>query len=232
MTKARDAGQRGTLSVVLCAVLTLLLAAGPAGAANLKNARIFFEFNLTDDDLGVQVFLDADAWRTLTLVDPGGNPILQMDAHGVLGILGLTELFWESSEPSPQEVLALFAPGQYTFEVTDVDGNTLTGMVTLSHDLPLPAVVTFPEEDGSVDPADTTISWTHPQLNQLAAFEVVVENVTSGVLTAAFTLPASATTVHIAPEALTGPGKKYKVEVIAIAKNGNKTIVEVPFSTQ
>ncbi|MGH2609771.1 MAG: hypothetical protein ACRDHF_11895 [Tepidiformaceae bacterium] len=79
-------------------------------------ARIFLEFNSTDNDLGVQVLLDGDAWKRLEILDPRGRNILDISASGTLGSLGLTELFFESAEPSPEEVLGLFRAGKYEFE--------------------------------------------------------------------------------------------------------------------
>lgn len=156
-----------------------------------------------------------------------------MNATGALGELGLTELRWESDEPSPQEVLEKFPPGGYHFEVTLVGGGVLNGTDTLSHDLPTEVTIVSPEEDGSLDPDNAVISWTHPHPSQLAGFEVIVENVTSGVPVATYTLSAAATTVQVPAEAFAGPGNKYKVEVLAIHKtNGNKTIVEHTFTTE
>lgn len=218
----------GILSVV--AVALVLVA--PAWAANIKNVQIFFEFNFTDNDLGLQVFLDAPAWKSLTIKDSHGTVILEIGAQGGLGTLGLTELFFESAEPSPEEVLALFEAGKYEFEIMLVDGEILTGMAMLSKDLPAPVDINSPEEDGSVDPDNAVISWQHPKTSDLAAVEVIIENTTAGVQVAAFSLPASATMVQVPPEVLAGPGKSYKVEVLARSKNGNKTIVEVPFTTQ
>jgi hypothetical protein len=232
MNLKRHRGPRGILSAVACVTLGLVVTTTPVPAANLNNVHIFFEFNFTDNDLGVQVFLDAPAWRSLTIMEPYGTRILQLNAQGALGVLGLTELFWESDEPSPAEVLAKFPPGRYQFEITDVDGKVHTGMAMLSHDLPAPSVVLFPEENGSVEPDDLTVRWTHPQPSQLVGFQVIVTNETSGIETATFTLPASATQVHVAPEALAEPGKKHKIEVLAISKNENKTIVEVAFTTK
>jgi phosphoribosyl 1,2-cyclic phosphodiesterase len=93
--------------------------------------------------------------------------------------------------------------------------------------------IVSPEEDGSLDPDDAVIIWTHPQPSQLAGFEVIVENVTSGVPVATYILSAAATAVQVPAEAFAGPGNKYKVEVLAIDKSdGNKTIVEHAFTTQ
>jgi len=231
MRLERACGNPRILSLAVGLALALVLGA-PAWAGTLKVVQIFFEFNSTDNDLGVQVFLDAGAWRVLTITDPDGNTILQLEAHGSLGQLGLTEYFFESDEPSPEEVLALFQGGKYGFELTTVDGQTLRGQATLSHDLPEPVVILSPEEDGSVDPGDAVITWIHPNPNTLAGIQVIVENVTSEVQVAAFSLPASATVVQVPSQAFAGPGMKYKVEVLAISKNGNKTIVEVPFTVQ
>jgi hypothetical protein len=34
------------------------------------DAEVFFEFNTTDNDLGLQVFLDAEGWRQVKISDP------------------------------------------------------------------------------------------------------------------------------------------------------------------
>lgn len=70
MRRQQGVRQRGLLSVLAVVAVTLVLGAVPAWAANFK-PQIFLEFNFTDNDLGVQVFLDAAACgssrsRTLT----------------------------------------------------------------------------------------------------------------------------------------------------------------------
>jgi hypothetical protein len=74
------------------------------------DAELFFEFNSTDNDLGLQLFLDSDGWKRVRVLDPGRNEIVLMQAEGKLARLGITELRFESAEPSPEEVLALFPP--------------------------------------------------------------------------------------------------------------------------
>ena len=89
--------------------------------------ELFFEFNSTDNDLGVHISLDGEAWKRLKARDPGKRTILDIEVRGRLKKLGLTQLFFESAEPSPGEVLALFPPGEYEFEAATLGGDTLVG---------------------------------------------------------------------------------------------------------
>lgn len=90
------------------------------------DAELFFELNSTDNDLGLQLFLDTDdGWRRVRVLDPGRNEILFMEAERKLAKLGITELRFETAEPSPEEVLALFPPGEYRFRGQTVKGDQL-----------------------------------------------------------------------------------------------------------
>ena len=102
------------------AVPTLLLAGllatvGQAGTAaprdaagetngrvvRIADARLKFEINATDGDGGVQVFLDADQWRRMSIFDPSGRRIFTTTTHGAMGKQGGTELFSRAaSRPS------------------------------------------------------------------------------------------------------------------------------------
>ena len=58
-----------TLAVVLATVVALLGTAAPeargkgAKKIRLEEARIFFEYNSSANDLGAQVFLDGESWK-------------------------------------------------------------------------------------------------------------------------------------------------------------------------
>jgi hypothetical protein len=56
---------------------------GGAGEAAKKKpalkyevADLFIETNATDRDIGLQLFLDADAWDTFKLLDPKGRQVM------------------------------------------------------------------------------------------------------------------------------------------------------------
>jgi len=224
------------LPVFLVALVALVLATSVRAYADDEDGRqipfadvkIFFEFNSTDNDLGLQVFLDGKAWKRLTIEDPHERKILDIKAESALRELGLTELFFESAEPSPEEVLALFPAGVYEFEGRTVEGDELEGEATLSHELPPAPDIIHPAFPGQeVDSDDLVIVWR--AIPGIASFEIIVDNETTGAsMTVA--LPASATTLEVPEEFLT-PDSEYKVEVLAIADNGNKTITEREFVT-
>jgi hypothetical protein len=199
-------------------------------SVSFDDLRLFFEFNSTDNDLGVQLMLDAEAWNRLRMIGPGPRQrkLLDLSTRGNLGKLGLTELFWESDEPSPEEVLDMFPAGKYQFEGRTVEGDRLKGEATLSHELPPAPEIVEPSSPGEeVDPDNTVIEWK--PIPDLARFEIIVENEDVG-LEMTVPLSADATTLHVPPEFL-DPDTDYKVEVIAIAENGNKTIAEREFTT-
>ncbi len=203
---------------------------GFGGAAmDFADLAMFFEFNSTDNDLGVQVFLDAEGWDIVQARDPDGKQFLDIRAKKALGSLGITELRFESAEPSPGEVLALFSDGMYEFRGRTVEeAFTLGGLATLSTVLPDAPVFTNPlDGDGDVDPDNLVITWN--AIGGLDGYEVIVENENAEVALSA-ELGSDATSLTVSSEFMEADSD-YKAEILAIAMNGNKTITEIEFST-
>ena len=190
------------------------------------DAELFFEFNATDNDLGVQLFLDAPGWRRVRVFDPGGDTIAVFAAGGRLGKLGITELRFESEEPSPAEVLALFPEGRYRFRGRTVDGRNLASGVTLSHELPPPPTFT-PADGDEVDRDDTVVRWNAPGAETV---EIIIE---SDEVDGTFdvVLPADVRRLRV-PRQYLIPGVEYKIEILAINEEGNRTLVEHTFSVR
>jgi hypothetical protein len=189
------------------------------------DAELFFEFNSTDNDLGLQLFLDSDGWKRVRVLDPGRNEIVLMQAEGKLARLGITELRFESAEPSPEEVLALFPPGKYRFRGRSVEGDQLASNVILSHDFP-PAPTFSPSGGEVVDPRQTVVEWNTPGAEQV---ELIIEQDELGHVLD-ITLSASTKRLRVPPQFLT-PGMEYKIEVLSISENGNRIIAESTFRT-
>ena len=98
----------------------------------LKDARLKFEINATDRDGGVQVFIDADGWRRMSLLDPAGRRILHTVTSGRMARQGGTELFLESAEPSfgdlpLRRLLKRFPEGRYAVRGTGLAGSATWG---------------------------------------------------------------------------------------------------------
>jgi len=174
----------------LAAVLTLAAASSVASADQeqrasipFSKAKILFELNATAQDAGIQALLDGEGWDHVTVLGPDREPLLEIDADGSVGDIGVTELFFESAEPSLadlplDELFVMFPEGKYRFEGTTVEGQRLFGTATLSHDIPAKANVLSPAEGAVTDPDNTVVEWepvTEPASMTIAGYQVIVE---------------------------------------------------------
>jgi hypothetical protein len=172
---------------------------------------------------------------------PGGRDVLDITASGSLKKQGLTELFFESSEPSLDELplaefLARFPEGQYEFEGRTIEGDRLTGEATFTHVIPAGPVILTPGTGSPVGLDAVVISWqavtqkiagSGPLV--IVGYQVVVDG---GNPSRRFdvTLTSGTTSVKVPPEFLE-PGTQYAFEVLAIESGGNQTITEGSFVT-
>jgi len=188
--------------------------------------RMFIEANSTDADAGIHIHFDGQAWKKVKILGTGNEEILEIEAESGLKNLGLTELRFESAEPSPAEVLALFPAGNYKFKGRTLESDRLVGMGTLSHDMP--AAPTFSPSNGeSVDRNNTVVKWD--PIPGVSGYEVIVTNAGIGV-SMELNVSASVTSLHVPPTFLR-PNTKYDAEVLSIAANGNKNITQGSFIT-
>jgi hypothetical protein len=189
--------------------------------------QIFIEYNATDDDAGIQVFFDGEAWKEVEIFNPQGRLILELEARRGFKRLGLTEMRFESAEPSLPEVLALFPPGAYKFEGETIDGKELQGTARLAHEIP-PAPVFSPSDGAVVDRNNTVITWE--RIPGVRRYQVIVEQEDLGVMLTV-DLRGAANTSLLVPPTFLRPDTEYKAEVLAILANGNRTITESTFRT-
>jgi hypothetical protein len=188
-------------------------------------AEVFFEFNTTDNDLGLQVFLDAEGWTKVSVSGPDKEEIVRITTEGNLSELGITELRFESAEPSPAEVLALFPRGTYRFRGRTVEGERLASTARLSHDF-LPAPTFSPSDGEEVDPNDTVVEWNAPGAERV---QIIIEQEDLGEFFDVIVSEESGE-LDVPPQFLR-PDTEYKIEILAIAENGNRTIAESTFVT-
>ena len=171
-------------------------------AIEFDEAELFFELNNTDKDLGIHSAVDGEPWKELEMEGPNGRELLEIDVRSRLRRQGLTQLFYESAEPTfeeqePEEFFDRFPPGEYEISGTSLEGEEIESTTTLTHRMPAqpePTVNMLPHDTDCDDDMvvavapPITIMWPavddcHPDLGSpqgdcdidIHNYEVVVE---------------------------------------------------------
>jgi hypothetical protein len=232
--------------VVLLAVLAILLFTAPSlWALSFTQTRIIIETNATAGDAGIQISVDAEGWKRLEVFDPNGQLIFDVSGSGGVRRQGVTELFFESAEPSfdeqsLDELFARFPEGDYSFRGTTVEGEKLKGKATLKHNIPAGPNIVSPSANSVLNATQpVVIDWnpvsapfpgTSLAVN-VVAYQVIVERVKPEPLRAfSVTVGSTITQVTVSPEFLQ-QNADYIFEVLAIEASGNQTISEGSFKT-
>ena len=148
------------LAIATAAVLATATQAG-MGQANdddddddeeeleFEEADLFFELNDTDGDLGLQGFVDGEAWKSLVIAGPETaneeeeKVLMQIWLRNALRRQGLTEFSFESEEPgfdelTPAQFFRRFPEGIYEMEGITLEGDEVEAEVRLSHVMAAP----------------------------------------------------------------------------------------------
>lgn len=230
----------------------LLPGAFAAGEIPFSEARIFFELNDTDGDLGVHASIDGEPWKRLEIEDPSERRILSITPTGRLRLQGLTQLFFESAEPSfdeldPADFFARFPEGVYEISGITLEGEELESTARIAHLLPGPPqnlrVNGVPAAESCDDVANiptvsppVVITWdrvtrSHPELGRqgpatVDRYQVFAEQRTPNPLKYSLDLPPNQTRYKVAPELIAVGDREYKFEIQVREVNGNQTAVE------
>lgn len=127
---------------MVAAVIGFVLMAPPSWAVvELEEMELFFELNDTDGDLGIHGKFDGEEWKELKILNPDEDVLLDLSIYAELQEQGLTELFFESAEPTfdelpPYDFFARFPAGTYIIEGMTLEGEMIEGEVDLSHVIP------------------------------------------------------------------------------------------------
>lgn len=210
----------------------------------IKDARIKFEINATDRDGGVQLFLDAEQWKRMSIYDSKGHRIFTTVTKGIMAEQGGTELFLESAEPSfddlsLEELLKRWPAGNYDFRGSGLNGEIYVGSAQLTHDLPAGPVLVSPIEGAAPqDPANTVVRWKRvppPNGSPIIAYQVLVVESDTGItalpkVTLDVLMPPTANRLEV-PRGFLQRDTEYEWEVLAIEQGGNQTLSSSTFTT-
>jgi len=250
------------LAIVLVPVVALILGAaapelwadGDGDELEFEEAWFNIEFNSTDEDLGVRGFVDGDPWKEVEIEDPNGRTIANIWAKKSLADQGFAELFFESGEPTLEDVpiatfLGRFPEGTYEFEGETIEGDDVEGEAEFTWIIPC-----GPEIWADVKPRKIVIKWnaveTVVNLNSttydpeecygsddllIVGYRVEVEweevlnegtpDEEEIVHKFGIDLEADQYQVTVPPEFME-IGQEFQYEVLAIEVSGNQTITE------
>ncbi|MGI9236118.1 MAG: hypothetical protein ACR2QZ_01890 [Woeseiaceae bacterium] len=214
-------------------------------------AELFFELNNTDGDLGIHANIDGGPWKRLTIEDTRGRKILRINARGRLRHQGMTQLEWESAEPTfdeltPEEFFARFPEGTYEIEGRTLDGEELESEVEISHVMAAPVPDVTVNGHIAADSCDESdlpqvtlpvmVDWgevteSHPDIGtpgvsvDISRYQFFVERDDVKI---SVDLESDVTEFPVPDAFLSEPGI-WKYEIIARTEGGNNTAVESCF---
>ncbi len=161
---------------VSVSIFMLSVGAMPAWAEEeFDEVLVRIETNATDGDVGFHALLDASGWRWLRLDDADGNKVFNAKPFTGARSQGMTEVFFESSEPlceaDPEEpdarvqtlaeFLELFPQGTYTAHGRTIGENEkLRGETSFTYNIPAAPDIGLTED--MTLPADNAVIMWEP----------------------------------------------------------------------
>jgi hypothetical protein len=232
-------------------LVAALVATGSAADVPLKDAKLNIEHNATDKDTGFQGFIDSEGWQRLDVRGPAGE-VLAFEGRGALADLGLTELFFESVEPTNKDVpvkamLAKLPEGHYTISGPSMENGRSAGQTSgaawLTHDIPRGPTLVSPAEGARVPVRGVVARWRPVSKTitgkpvRIIAYQLIIEKDVEphrhmiGKLGLSMYLPRSVTHIDV-PDGFLQRRSAYNWEVLAIERSGNQTLSSGSFRTR
>lgn len=151
---------------------SLAIMAQPAVAQEFGEVLVRIEVNATDGDVGFHALLDADAWRWLRLDDANGDKVFNAKPFAGARTQGMTEIFFESSEPvceaDPEEpdarvqtlaeFIALFPEGEYIAHARTLENDKLRDTTDFTYNIPAAPDIEL-TEDMTLSIEDAVLMW-------------------------------------------------------------------------
>ncbi len=223
-------------------------------------AIVLAELNNTDGDLGFHASIDGNAWRLLEIEAPNGRVLLRIRGRRGLRRQGLTQLFFESAEPTvdeltPEQFFARFPEGEYEVSGISTEGEELESVAMFTHLLAAPAdgitVSGVPIEPELIDCDEdwrpvvgtpVVIAWepvtrSHPEIGrtgepvEIEKYQLVVERLEPTLLIYSVDLPPTVTSLEI-PSDFIALAETFKFEILAREISGNQTAIESCFEVR
>lgn len=199
-------------------------AGGDEAALEFRSATMCVEYDATAGE--AVVLFEAESEATLGGVEvrtPSGQPVFELRARPGSG---LAEFRVSSQKLELGDLLETYQQGDSRLRARAMDGRTVTGSAELSLGLLAAPVVQHPLDGTNGVPTNLDVQWVGDP--GASRYRVVIEqNENDGLIVE---LPGSADSFQV-PAGVLAPGTRTRVEIGAIGRNGNCTVVEVAFRT-
>jgi hypothetical protein len=194
-------------------------------AVPLKEGRMTIE-SMAGGEVVVRIEAESEEeLQQVRIKRPGGESFLELQSGNERGLSGL---MIELRETSLQSLLASYTEGDYGIRATNVSGVPVVGSAHLSFDLPAAPRLYYPPSGATgVDASSLNVTWLADRRTE--SYFVQLEQGETDLL--AVNLPASRNSLRVPPGIL-ARGVETRLEIAAIAPNGNRTAVETVFTTQ
>jgi hypothetical protein len=217
--------------LAMSASAMLLISGSALAESKFEKVAVYFERNVTDDDIEVRFVATANEKGLvgLRVTAPDGRIVVDFKAPN--SNIGIRTFDLESPEPPLNDgrLQKDFPPGVYRFEGTEVGGETLKGEATLDPTVPNAPTISSPEKDRvDIPTKGAKVRWQ--TVNDAVAYVIVLEDEEKE-RTLRVTLPEASTSFSIPDNFMVG-ATKYKLEVGAVLKSGNRSFQEFEFTTK
>jgi len=192
--------------------------------SEFEEAKISFDQNYTDNEIEVVIKANGDdvALKNIWIFFPNENLmhkfVSQKNEHNI----GLRKIVVETPDFEEKSIVfAAYPEGPYSFIARSFDGDWLYGTDYLFHELPGPAVITFPIDGSTVTRDDLQITWISTGAE---SYVVELENEETD---QEFIVEISGEESSFkAPEEWIVPGIEYDINIGVVNEFGNITFTE------
>lgn len=204
------------------------------GRLHLKEEALVLEYSATHGEATLK--LEAESEQPLERVrvnaPRGGAAVFDIIAPNGRD-LALSGFLLETRELTPESLLATYPQGVYELTGRTARGQAIVGSAELSYLLPEAPVVLYPVEGAVGVPArGLRVRWTIPATwddSGAVAYQISLEQDDNDGMSAR--VPGN-TGSFLVPDGVLRSGVETQVEIAAIGANGNRTLVEVTFTTR
>ncbi len=187
---------------------------------------LHFNLEYSDADQDAEMVLKLDAGvglKRLVVLDPCGHQMMRFAERD----LGSKKITLETPEPSLAAVTQAYPAGTYQFLGLSVENQFVYGTVTLSHQLPAPAVIANPQ-NGAVNVPRTGVVASWAASAGATSYRIELDQDALGLVLNA-DIPVGVTSFAI-PDNWIQPGEECELSIAAVRADGNLIVSQVVFT--